>query len=380
MRLKKEPKVHRYEKRRKERDIVGPGRTLLSICFTFVVAGAIGVLGYSIAKPILQFSSKDSETETLSVAETNVITTPPVTTSSTTITTTTAATTEIEEVVTIALRLGVRLDSEALNDLESLQNAITAAKEAQPDLSFLVLPLKIEGGAVLYQTDVELAKNCGAVQGSLTLDEIISTVKQAELIPIAECSLLNDCLLPDGDASAGYVIASSGSRWLDNSPENGGLPWANPFSDVTVTYLTDLTTELAVAGFSQIWCCDVNFPSFRSSDLELIGETVQDENCGEVLTELLNTLANAVNVPLMFEADGNALIDGTVEAFRPEELELSGIVLDLDASSMLEKLMDWKEANASDWNTVLLLPSDSFSKEMIETEIDETISGWAIYE
>lgn len=108
MRLKKEPKVHRYEKRRKERDIVGPGRTLLSICFTFVVAGAIGVLGYSIAKPILQFSSKDSETETLSVAETNVITTPPVTTSSTTITTTTAATTEIEEVVTIALRLGVR--------------------------------------------------------------------------------------------------------------------------------------------------------------------------------------------------------------------------------------------------------------------------------
>lgn len=71
--------------------------------------------------------------------------------------TTTAAITEIEEVVTIALRLGVRLDSEALNDLESLQNAITAAKEAQPDLSFLVLPLKIEGGAVLYQTDVELA-------------------------------------------------------------------------------------------------------------------------------------------------------------------------------------------------------------------------------
>lgn len=51
---KRQPKVHTYSKKRRRK--VRPGRAILSIGFTFLVAGVIGVVGYSVAKPILQYS------------------------------------------------------------------------------------------------------------------------------------------------------------------------------------------------------------------------------------------------------------------------------------------------------------------------------------
>lgn len=54
MQSKRQPKVHTYSKKRRRK--VRPGRAILSIGFTFLVAGVIGVVGYSVAKPILQYS------------------------------------------------------------------------------------------------------------------------------------------------------------------------------------------------------------------------------------------------------------------------------------------------------------------------------------
>ena len=58
MRSKKGPKVHQYSK--KHRRPIRPGRAVLSVCFTFFIAGAIGFVGYSVAKPILQFTKTNS--------------------------------------------------------------------------------------------------------------------------------------------------------------------------------------------------------------------------------------------------------------------------------------------------------------------------------
>ena len=50
---KRQPKVHTYSKKRRRK--VQPARAILSVGFTFLVAGVIGVVGYSIAKPILEY-------------------------------------------------------------------------------------------------------------------------------------------------------------------------------------------------------------------------------------------------------------------------------------------------------------------------------------
>ena len=70
MQSKRQPKVHTYSKKRRRK--VRPGRAILSIGFTFLVAGVIGVVGYSVAKPILQYSgaehSQTQPEETLSLS------------------------------------------------------------------------------------------------------------------------------------------------------------------------------------------------------------------------------------------------------------------------------------------------------------------------
>ena len=58
---KRQPKVHTYSKKRRRK--VQPARAILSVGFTFLVAGVIGVVGYSIAKPILEYSGAPRVTE-----------------------------------------------------------------------------------------------------------------------------------------------------------------------------------------------------------------------------------------------------------------------------------------------------------------------------
>lgn len=374
--------MHKYAKRRSRR-VSSPGRTLLSICFTFVIAGAIGVVGYSIAKPILQFTGSEESPNVSSepVSELAV----PAETAAQTMTAlaepveTTVTATEATPLAETAL--GVRISETALANAQALSGAISAARQTAPDGTVLLIPLKIEGGAILYQTDVDLAKQCGAAQGTMELSEIAAAAKAEGWIPVAECSLLYDNLLPDADAQAGYMIEDGGSRWLDNKKENGGKPWASPFSDVTVQYLTALTQEIAAGGFEQIWCTDVMFPSFRETDLTYIGATVQDSNRGQTLVQLVNTLADAAGtVPVLLEADGASVMEGTDEAFDPDALKDSGVVLDLGTQVQTQTMLDWMAAQAPGLRPWIMADADAVSGEMVQVIAEEKdVSGWVLY-
>lgn len=385
MRTRRQPKVHRYTKRRGRR-ATGPGRTLLSVCFTFVIAGAIGVVGYSIAKPILQFTgsegssgvSSEFASELVVPAETTVQTTGAFT--ETSMTETTAIEPETTPITEMAL--GVRIPETALADANALANALSTARQTVPDGTVLVIPLKVAGGAVLYQTSAELAKQCGAAQGTLTLSEIVTAVKAEGWIPVAECSLLYDNLLPDANAQAGYMIADGSSRWLDNKKENGGKPWVSPFSDVTVQYLTELVQEIAAGGFEQIWCTDLIFPTFRESDLTYLDAEVQDVNRGQTLVQLVNSLSDAARtVPVLLKADGESVMNGTDEAFDPDTLEVSGIVLDLGTQVQVQAMLDWIGVYAPELHPWLMADTSTVSGEMVQIGTEEQdVSGWILYD
>ena len=245
----------------------------LSVALTFLIAVAIGVVGYSVAKPLLQYDGKVQPD--LSVAETAqpATTAIPVATQTETVPATEAPT------EAAACESGVRLSAEALQSADALQQALAKARSDSPNGKLLVIPLKVQGGAVLYQTNVETAKQCGAAQGNLTLPQITAAAMEQGWTPVAECSLLYDNLLPKFRVEAGYQTAD-GSQWLDNSADNGGKPWASPLSTVTLQYLTELTQEIAASDFSQIWFADAVFPPFRDSDLAYIGSSVEAENAG----------------------------------------------------------------------------------------------------
>lgn len=330
MQPKRQLKVHTYS--RKRRCKASPGRTILSIGFTFLAAGAVGVVGYSIAKSILQYSGTESSIIAESTAElpgSGAVTEEAAVSSETV----PAVTTEAAEPAASACQEGYVLPISSLDSMQTFSAAVDAARTLFPDGKLLVIPLKIAGGELRYHTNVELAKTCGAAKGSISLSEMVQTAQQQGWMPVAQLSLLQDHLLPDADADAGFRV-TDGSRWLDNTKENGGKAWTSPFSNVTVQYLQDITEEVTAAGFSQIWCRDVVFPSFRDSDLTYIGESVQDPERGQALVQLVNRLAQtAGNVPLWLETDALAAADGTAEVFAPEQLTVSGTVLDFQAGT-----------------------------------------------
>ena len=76
------------------------------------------------------------------------------------------------------------------------------------------------------------------------------------------------------------------------------------------------------------------FPDFRNSDLTYIGESVQNPERKTALTSLVNTLAQtAGSVPLWVETSAADAAAGTAEVFDPENLTVSGVVLDLQADA-----------------------------------------------
>lgn len=366
-------KVHRYEKKRRQREIVGPGRTFLSLCLTFLAAGVIGVVGYSIAKPIIQFVSVHSE-ESLDSAPSLETALPPVTTTEiTALTTVSTETTTQPQPAVAQLGQGFVLDNAALASADSLAQALREGKAAYENASFVLVPLKVTGGAILYNTSVSLAQACGAAQGSLSPREIVEAIRAANLTPVASCSLLEDHMLPDADASAGYLIASSGTRWLDNKPENGGEPWTSPFSDVTRGYLSDLVSEISEAGFAQIWCGDLKFPPFRQTDLEYIGESVQSPNREEALVSLLAALQGAAGeTPLWLQVPAQEYLAGTAAGADTAE----AVVIEISDASDFAQVSALLE-NDTDLHVALSLPASVYEAQA-DFASSESLLGLAV--
>lgn len=207
MQSKRQPKVHTYSKKRRRK--VQPARAILSVGFTFLVAGVIGVVGYSIAKPILEYSGAPRVTEqaegTLPAA--TAAATAEISTEAETLP---AVATSTPAVAEESLSEGYQLSAAALENSSTLSAAMQTARNAVPAGKLLVIPLKIAGGELCYQTDVALAKSCGAAKGSLQLSEIAEAAKAQGWTPVAQLSLLRDNLLPDANAEAGYMVTSGG--------------------------------------------------------------------------------------------------------------------------------------------------------------------------
>ncbi len=341
MQTRREPKVHIYSKKKRRRK-GSPLRGVLSVCFTFVVAGIIGTVGYSIAKPILEMNRTDDVQEEsaaqTTMPETQTASYPPSALEQALSTTTVVTTPVVTEPVVREIQYAVRLPETALENADTLNAAIAAAKLNVPEMQMAVIPMKVQGGVILYDSEVALAKTCGAEQGTLTASDIVRIARENGCGAIASCSLLYDNLVPDGDPQAGYLTVDDGSRWLDNKKDAGGKPWISPFSESARQYLSDLITEMADAGFAEIWCSDLIFPRFRETDLNYLGDKVKDPARGDVLFQLLEQLAkNAGGVPLLPQVDAQGILDGTEEAFQ-NGLPDSGAVICADDSSQADAI------------------------------------------
>lgn len=298
-------------------------RSVISAIVTVVLIGCVAFLGYSVGAPILNYlQNKDSYysesgkyvpdvTEDLVSSESGLL----------------SDNGAVSDVVssnsnTEALEHSdaYTLNAEALKSITDLEAALTGVSK---DYNSVIVPLKLQGGYLNYASVLEDAETADAVNSDVDLQDVYDTITDKGFIPIAQISTLNDNIYPKMYGDTAYRFENEDTLWLDNSPSNGGKPWISPFSAGTKSYLSRIVKEISKTGFKEIVCTDIEFPAFRSSDLNYIGSTVKSETRYLALVETANQMIDAANINgsnIIIEESAVKILNSTSEIYKPDEL------------------------------------------------------------
>ncbi len=244
-------------------------RQALTIILTIVAACVLGVVGYGIGKPIMNYfqsrgeqSSDSTDSNNSSDIPSDISSGDPSGDSSgdTSGSDTPPEPPEVEDIKLYVLPVDATASS------ASLGSALAAAKEAGYDT--VAVTLKDENGYLYYKTEVERVRyDTIIVKGTLTAAQIAEQITKAGMTPAAKISMLKDRITP---MYFGGFTFENGTHWLDDypPPDGSGKRWLSPFVPESVQYLTNIASELAGAGFEHIICENITYPAFHPIDID----------------------------------------------------------------------------------------------------------------
>ncbi len=341
---KKGRKVYRTNSYEKKKRLKRALRILLGL----IVIAALVFVGYSVGKPILNYLNKENE-NTDNVEEPW---TPPTVTSEVTETLDTSGdstevTVEPSETVTSPDNkinssglTAYMLSEDALSDPSQFSALLDHVKA--DGYTAVSVTLKAKGGKIYYSTASTMAKSDeNAVVGNMPIQQIASLIKNSGLKMIAELNILEDNNRY-GEYRDGSYHALDGSTWLDTAADKGGKPWLSPFDDDTKELVRYMAGEVSAAGFDYITVSGLTFPTFRNSDLNLLGDIVKDTNRYKALIELANivqTAANEHNTKTFIRTNAADIIYGRAEIFKPSELSGYTLLIDFDPAEFTDSVV-----------------------------------------
>lgn len=348
----------------KEKNYYGksPVGKFFSALLTVVLIGGIGVLGYSVAGPMIDYSRKqgDEEVSETTSHEDEVATTG---------TNAENVVAEVPENQTESYR-SVRLDEYETMNCEAIKTAIGRIPQEQ-DIEYIEVPLKLPDGRLTYATDYEdIPEICGS---ELTLSEIARTIRKEGYTPAAYISIFADNTVPEIYPQYSYLNPETVLAWRDSSSKT----WASPFSEGYVNYLSFIADEISGAGFSKIICTDMKFPDFTDRDLTAIGDSrLESSGRYTALTDVADVLFDTIeenNSDMFIEVQASEVLSGRAEIMKPLFLKADTIVINIDfdeiskgvdtgstvyeftgtPSENITKMLDLIKDSISDFNVVV---------------------------
>lgn len=241
-------------------------RQTLTLVLTIVIACVLGVVGYGIGKPIVNYFQTRGNQTSDSSGDMQSSEIPSESSESSQDGSSESSGTETPPGQSVEnIRLYV-LPVEATASSASLGSALAAAKEAGYDT--VAVTLKDEEGHLFYKTNIERVRyDQIIVKGTLTAAQIAEQIENAGLSSAAKISMLKDRITPM--YFGGYTF-ENGTHWLDDypPPDGPGKRWLSPFVDETVNYLNNIVSELAEAGFDHVICSNIRYPEFHPIDID----------------------------------------------------------------------------------------------------------------
>lgn len=182
---------------------------------------------------------------------------------------------------------GAYLPFSALQDTAQLRQTLTNLK--QQGINCILIDAKNAQGQVLYQSaNQTVAEVAAQVAGAVDLGQITALAKENGITVIARIYAFRDPLSSLVLKKAAVKYQDTEMLWLDDSKENGGKSWLNPYSEVAQMYIADLSLECIRAGCSAVMLDGVQFPTGYS--LELAGYGTQTKTHQQVLSDFVQDM------------------------------------------------------------------------------------------
>lgn len=334
----KRSKVNLYNKRKSKK------KQVLTIVITVVAACALGVLGFGLGKPLLEYFSGKSNISDNSSAwapSESEESSSEASLESSSGTSSEPLPEPLPEMTDIYF-----LPEDAALSTASLNSALAAAKTAGAKTVAVVL--KNETGNFLYNSAIKSLASRDIITGTLSAEQICKAIKDAGFVPAAKISTLKDRLCGYKDVTdGGYRIAGSGVTWHDDRDEKGGKPWLSPFKTQTLQFIGEITEELSAAGFRHIIAVNTMFPKFHREDIStyLSDLPLSDNNAR------LEALKNVVNsAKAGAEKNGGALwleISGESVIAKNKLCTDAEICADSETMSAVKIIVDYTPSEAA---------------------------------
>lgn len=257
------------------------------------------------------------------------------------------------------VQCSVRLPESAVSDADSLRAMLKDVKSKYPNAGAVVIPMKLQGGELNYASKAAGDASYAVCKGSMTAAEIAKIVREEGLYAYASCSMLEDHLYSSVYANwnAGYRVEKggvlTGDQWYDYFPDQGGQPWLDPNSDLTISYLKNIVMELSAGGFSAILCSDIKYPNFVAADEKYLNPDIYAKN-PDALINLANALesASADTTDIVLDLNAYNAMNGWELVYDPAKLDVSYAVLGT-SSGDASAASSWAQSNSGDMSVSL---------------------------
>lgn len=170
---------------------------------------------------------------------------------------------------------GYYVEPEAMGDLP----AVKAQIQALPAGTAVMVDVKSTRGDFYYSSAV--SSNRSNKVNTQQMDELISYLKKSNVYAIARIPALRDYHYGLNNVPDGVHHSSGGYLHMDDD----GCYWLHPGSQGTITYLTQIITELKSLGFDEVVLDDFSFPP--TDNIQVNGDR------GELLSKAAGILLSA---------------------------------------------------------------------------------------
>ncbi len=212
---------------------------------------------------------------------------------------------------------------------ESIDAFINLAKQ-QGDKAFMV-ELKTSDGLVWYNSKLESVAEYKALSTEfIDLKSTIEKFEQNGLSLVVKLHTFKDSTAPSIERDNTFKFKGDGDyKWLDDSAENGGKPWLNPYKSKAVEYNLDIVSEVLNYGVEHIIVDSVIFPqvySYGQIDFEGL-DTIDFYQARDNYLTQVSQLVKQSGACAYYAFDVSALCGVDFKAYGIDVLPTSNIAL-----------------------------------------------------